>query len=169
MPITAPQVLWANMVISVALGLVIAYPHELEIMSRPPRSVDRPILTGFGIWRIIFVGLALVGLLLDEISQRCGCARPHSRRQPNHYRSGVLFFEQPLSARQLAFAQRPSRQQIPSEKLEKINVVFTRMHRGEVEGRIVLNLSARVTRSDGLRASKVKTILSSWRVQLQSE
>jgi hypothetical protein len=43
------------------------------------------------------------------------------------------------------------------------------MHRGEVEGRIVLNLSARVTRSDGLRASKVKTILSSWRVQLQSE
>ena len=29
-------------------------------MSRPPRAVDRPILTGFGIWRVIFVGLTLL-------------------------------------------------------------------------------------------------------------
>ena len=61
MPITAPQVLWVNMVTSVALGLVISFePHELDVMDRPPRSVDRPILTGFGIWRVVFVGLALV-------------------------------------------------------------------------------------------------------------
>jgi magnesium-transporting ATPase (P-type) len=61
MPITAPQVLWVNMVTSVALGLVISFePHETDVMNRPPRAVDRPIVTGFGIWRIIFVGLALL-------------------------------------------------------------------------------------------------------------
>ena len=61
MPITAPQVLWVNMVTSVALGLVISFePHELDVMDRQPRAVDRPILTGFGIWRVAFVGLALL-------------------------------------------------------------------------------------------------------------
>jgi calcium-translocating P-type ATPase len=61
MPITAPQVLWVNMVTSVALGLVISFePHELDVMLRPPRAVDRPILTRFGIWRVVFVGLALL-------------------------------------------------------------------------------------------------------------
>ena len=65
MPITAPQVLWVNMVTSVALGLVIAFePHELDVMQRPPRAVDRAILTGFGIWRVIFVGLALLAYTL---------------------------------------------------------------------------------------------------------
>jgi magnesium-transporting ATPase (P-type) len=65
MPITAPQVLWVNMVTSVALGLVISFePHELDVMSRPPRAVDRPILTGFGIWRVVFVGLALLAVTL---------------------------------------------------------------------------------------------------------
>jgi magnesium-transporting ATPase (P-type) len=65
MPITAPQVLWVNMVTSVALGLVISFePHEIDVMNRPPRAVDRPIVTGFGIWRIIFVGLALLAYTL---------------------------------------------------------------------------------------------------------
>jgi magnesium-transporting ATPase (P-type) len=61
LPITAPQVLWVNMVTSVALGLVISFePHEADVMQRPPRAVDRPIVTRFGIWRILFVGAALV-------------------------------------------------------------------------------------------------------------
>jgi len=61
LPITAPQVLWVNMVTSVALGLTISFePHEADVMRRPPRSIDRPIVTGFGIWRILFVGAALV-------------------------------------------------------------------------------------------------------------
>jgi magnesium-transporting ATPase (P-type) len=61
LPITAPQVLWVNMVTSVALGLAISFePHEADVMRRPPRAVDRPIVTGFGIWRILFVGAALV-------------------------------------------------------------------------------------------------------------
>jgi magnesium-transporting ATPase (P-type) len=64
-PITAPQILWVNMVTSVALGLVISFePHELDVMQRPPRAVDLPILDGFGIWRVIFVGLALLALTL---------------------------------------------------------------------------------------------------------
>jgi magnesium-transporting ATPase (P-type) len=61
LPITAPQVLWVNMVTSVALGLAISFePHEADVMRRPPRAIDRPIVTGFGIWRILFVGAALV-------------------------------------------------------------------------------------------------------------
>ncbi len=65
MPITAPQVLWVNMVTSVALGLVICFePHEMDVMQRPPRAVDRSIVTGFGVWRIIFIGLALLAYTL---------------------------------------------------------------------------------------------------------
>jgi magnesium-transporting ATPase (P-type) len=64
-PITAPQILWVNMVTSVALGLVISFePHELDVMQRPPRAVDRPLLDRFGIWRVCFVGLALLALTL---------------------------------------------------------------------------------------------------------
>jgi magnesium-transporting ATPase (P-type) len=65
MPITAPQVLWVNMVTSVALGLVISFePHELDVMNRAPRAMDRSILTSFGIWRVAFVGLALLAYTL---------------------------------------------------------------------------------------------------------
>ncbi|MEX3813312.1 HAD-IC family P-type ATPase [Paraburkholderia sp. BR13439] len=61
LPITAPQILWVNMVTSVALGLTISFePHEADVMRRSPRAIDRPIVTRFGIWRILFVGAALV-------------------------------------------------------------------------------------------------------------
>jgi len=65
-PITAPQILWVNMVTSVALGVVIAFePHEKDVMRRPPRVVNRPILDAFGVWRIVFVGSALLVLTLS--------------------------------------------------------------------------------------------------------
>jgi magnesium-transporting ATPase (P-type) len=65
LPITAPQILWVNMVTSVALALVISFePHELDVMTRPPRAANRPILTGFGIWRVLFVGVALLAYTL---------------------------------------------------------------------------------------------------------
>jgi magnesium-transporting ATPase (P-type) len=65
MPITAAQILWVNMVTSVALGLVISFePPEADVMIRPPRAVDRPLVTGFGLWRILFVGMALVAYTL---------------------------------------------------------------------------------------------------------
>ncbi|MGH6797458.1 MAG: HAD-IC family P-type ATPase, partial [Roseiarcus sp.] len=64
-PITAPQILWVNMVTSVALGLVISFePRELDVMQRPPRAVDRPILDAFGVWRVVFVGALLLILTL---------------------------------------------------------------------------------------------------------
>jgi magnesium-transporting ATPase (P-type) len=64
-PITAPQILWVNMVTSVALGLVISFePHELDVMKRAPRAIHRPILDAFGVWRLIFVGCALLALTL---------------------------------------------------------------------------------------------------------
>ena len=64
-PITAPQILWVNMVTSVALGLVISFePHELDVMQRPPRAVGRPIIDRFGVWRVVFIGLALLSLTL---------------------------------------------------------------------------------------------------------
>jgi magnesium-transporting ATPase (P-type) len=65
LPITAPQILWVNMITSVALGLVISFePHEADVMRRPPRAVDRPIVTAFGLWRILFVGVALLAYTL---------------------------------------------------------------------------------------------------------
>jgi magnesium-transporting ATPase (P-type) len=33
-------------------------------MKRPPRAANRPIIDGFGLWRVIFVGLALLTLTL---------------------------------------------------------------------------------------------------------
>jgi magnesium-transporting ATPase (P-type) len=33
-------------------------------MQRPPRAIDTPILNRFGIWRIVFVGAALLALTL---------------------------------------------------------------------------------------------------------
>lgn len=63
MPITTPQILWVNMITSVALGLVCAFePHELECHEiPPPRAVDRPLLTGFILARD-FRGPGPVGL-----------------------------------------------------------------------------------------------------------
>lgn len=61
LPITAPRVLWVNMVTSVALGLAISFePHEADVMRRPHRAIDQPIVTRFGLWRILFVGAMLV-------------------------------------------------------------------------------------------------------------
>ena len=65
LPITAPQILWVNMVTSVALGLVISFePHERDVMARPPRAVSHPLLDGFAIWRICFVGVALLAITM---------------------------------------------------------------------------------------------------------
>jgi magnesium-transporting ATPase (P-type) len=60
LPITPPQVLWVNMVTSVALGLAISFePHEADVMQRPPRAADSRSSPA-GVWRIPFVGGALL-------------------------------------------------------------------------------------------------------------
>ena len=111
LPITAPQVLWVNMVTSVALGLAICFePHELDVMSRPPRAVDRPILTGFGIWRVIFVGVTLVAFTLWAFFWMKGQGASDGLARTvavNAITIGqcLLPAEQPLPDRQLALDQ----------------------------------------------------------------
>ena len=61
LPITAAQILWINMITAVTLALTLAFePPERNVMQRPPRDPGEPILSGFLVWRIIFVSLILV-------------------------------------------------------------------------------------------------------------
>ena len=58
LPITPLQVLWVNMVSSVALAMSLAFePPEREVMKQPPRRADAPILSRFILWRIFLVSL----------------------------------------------------------------------------------------------------------------
>ena len=61
LPITPVQILWVNMVTAVTLALSLAFePPETDVMKRPPRDPDEPILSPFLVWRILFVSLILV-------------------------------------------------------------------------------------------------------------
>ncbi len=56
LPILPAQVLWVNMVSSVALAMVLAFePTEADVMRRPPRPAGEPLLSRFLVWRIVFV------------------------------------------------------------------------------------------------------------------
>jgi magnesium-transporting ATPase (P-type) len=56
LPIAPVQILWVNMVSSVALAMALAFePSETSVMQRPPRPPSEPILSRFLIWRIAFV------------------------------------------------------------------------------------------------------------------
>ncbi|MCW5752272.1 MAG: HAD-IC family P-type ATPase [Alphaproteobacteria bacterium] len=60
LPITPVQILWVNMVTAITLGLALAFePAEPNIMRRPPRPPELPIMTPFLIWRTLFVSLLL--------------------------------------------------------------------------------------------------------------
>ncbi|MFU8817346.1 MAG: HAD-IC family P-type ATPase, partial [Pseudomonadales bacterium] len=61
LPVTPVQILWVNMITAVTLGIAFAWERaEGDVMRRPPRNTEEPLLTGFVLWRIGFVG----GLLL---------------------------------------------------------------------------------------------------------
>jgi len=56
LPMTAPQILWINMVLTVTLGLALAFePPEQGVMRRPPRRRDAPLVSAFMLWRIVLV------------------------------------------------------------------------------------------------------------------
>ncbi|WP_245185386.1 HAD-IC family P-type ATPase [Falsiroseomonas frigidaquae] len=60
LPITPVQILWVNLVSSVALGTVLAFePTEPGTMARPPRPRQEPILTGALAWQIIFTSVLM--------------------------------------------------------------------------------------------------------------
>ena len=71
LPVTAPQILWVNMITAVTLALALAFePAEDDVMRRAPRNTREPMLTRFMIWRIAFVSVLMVcgtfGLFLWE-------------------------------------------------------------------------------------------------------
>jgi magnesium-transporting ATPase (P-type) len=56
LPITPVQILWVNMVSSVALAMALAFEAtEPDTMRRPPRPPREAMLSGFLLWRIAFV------------------------------------------------------------------------------------------------------------------
>ncbi|MCK4674852.1 MAG: cation-transporting P-type ATPase, partial [Gammaproteobacteria bacterium] len=74
LPLTPVQILWVNMVTAVTLALSLAFePPEQNVMSRPPRHADKPILSSYLIWRVLFVSIILMfgtfGLYLWEMGQ----------------------------------------------------------------------------------------------------
>lgn len=74
LPVTPAQILWVNMITAVTLALALAFePPESDIMRRPPRDPGEAILSGFMVWRILFVSLIMVaatfGLFLWEREQ----------------------------------------------------------------------------------------------------
>jgi magnesium-transporting ATPase (P-type) len=69
MATTPVQILWINMVTAVTLALALAFePPEENIMQRPPRPPEQPIITGFLLWRIVLVSMiiaaAAIGMFL---------------------------------------------------------------------------------------------------------
>jgi magnesium-transporting ATPase (P-type) len=58
---TAAQILWINLILTVTLGLVLAFePPEPGVMRRPPRPAAAPLLSRFLLWRVCLVS-ALFG------------------------------------------------------------------------------------------------------------
>ena len=82
LPITPVQILWVNMVSSVALALALAFePAEPGVMRRAPRPANDPILSGFLIWRIVLVSfLFLIGIFgMFELSLARGASLEEAR------------------------------------------------------------------------------------------
>jgi len=62
LPLTPVQILWVNMVSSVALAMALAFEAtEPDTMRRPPRPPREPMLSGFLLWRIAFVSALMAG------------------------------------------------------------------------------------------------------------
>ena len=61
LPILPVQILWINMTTAVLLGLMLAFePKEADIMRRPPRDPQTPLLTGVLMGRILIVSTILL-------------------------------------------------------------------------------------------------------------
>lgn len=61
LPMNTAQILWVNMILTITLGLVLAFePPEPGVMARAPRRASAPLLSRFMLWRIVFVALLFV-------------------------------------------------------------------------------------------------------------
>jgi magnesium-transporting ATPase (P-type) len=82
LPVTPVQILWINMVTTVALGLTLAFePTEPGTMSRVPRARQQTILSSSLIWRILFVSALFVAGAFGIFfwAQSRGLAIEHAR------------------------------------------------------------------------------------------
>jgi len=65
LPMTPVQILWVNMVTAVTLALALAFePTEPNIMDRPPRARDEPILSRYLLSRISYVSVIVAAACL---------------------------------------------------------------------------------------------------------
>jgi magnesium-transporting ATPase (P-type) len=74
MPITALQILWINMVTETTLSIALAFEgQEARVMERPPRPPAEPLMSGYLLWRVLFVSALFcagtLGLFLWEIAR----------------------------------------------------------------------------------------------------
>jgi magnesium-transporting ATPase (P-type) len=61
LPMTPVQILWINMILTVTLGLVLAFePPEPNVMRRPPRPAGTGLLSPFLAWRVVLVSMIFV-------------------------------------------------------------------------------------------------------------
>ncbi len=96
LPILPIQILWINMTTALLLGLMLAFePRESDLMRRPPRDPQSPILSRTLMFRILLVGLLLLvgafGLFEWELSQ--GASEAAARTAAvNVFVFGELFY-----------------------------------------------------------------------------
>ncbi|MDO9095151.1 MAG: HAD-IC family P-type ATPase [Rubrivivax sp.] len=63
LPVTAGQVLWVNLVTAVTLALALAFePAEADVMQRPPRSPQEPLVTRMLALRIAYVSALMMAV-----------------------------------------------------------------------------------------------------------
>jgi magnesium-transporting ATPase (P-type) len=82
LPISPVQILWVNMVSSVVLAMALAFEGaEADIMKRPPRPADEPILSRFVLWRVVFVSLLFsIGIFgMFTLAQASGATLEEAR------------------------------------------------------------------------------------------
>lgn len=61
LPISAVQILWVNMITAVTLSLALGFePADSEVMQRPPRNPNQPLLSWYLVWRAFLVSLIMV-------------------------------------------------------------------------------------------------------------
>jgi Ca2+-transporting ATPase len=82
MPILPVQILWINLVATIALALPLAFESpELNIMTRPPRNPKEPILNSFVFWRTALVAVLMtigaIGLFFYEYNTAIAAGVEH--------------------------------------------------------------------------------------------
>lgn len=98
LPMSPLQLLWINLVATVALALPLAFESaEPDIMARPPRQPDAPVLSRFVIGRtflvavLMSVGAIAVFLLLRSVGGVAGDAATLARAQTGAVTTVILF------------------------------------------------------------------------------